>query len=118
MLKQKLTFTPQIQHKDNKNIGFKAGNADKNFTEERLTSYTGLAVVSKYIQAQGFGKLFDNIYKSLSTLPGVTDLAISVGGTLPEYILAYAAVNSAPKNKIIDEYDTHNRINIIDPAVP
>ena len=25
-----------MQHKDNKNIGFKAGNADKNFTEELL----------------------------------------------------------------------------------
>ena len=29
--------------------------------------------------------------------------AISVGGIVPEYILAYAAVNSAPKNMIIDE---------------
>ena len=26
-----------MQYKDNKNIGFKAGKADKNFTEERFT---------------------------------------------------------------------------------
>ena len=65
VLIQKLTFTQQMQHKDNKNIGFKAGNADKNFTEERLTSYTGLAVVSKYIQAQGIGKLFDILFPTV-----------------------------------------------------
>jgi|GEM_PF-6662044 len=34
-----------MQYKDNKNIGFKAGKADKNFTEEQFTSYTGLAVI-------------------------------------------------------------------------
>ena len=29
--------TIKLQYKDNKNIGFKAGKADKNFTEERFT---------------------------------------------------------------------------------
>jgi len=40
-LQQINTHTQQMQDKDNKTIKFKAGKADKNFTEERLTSYTG-----------------------------------------------------------------------------
>ena len=42
-----------MQDKDNKNMEFRVGKADKNFTKKRLMSYTGLTVVSKYIQAQG-----------------------------------------------------------------
>jgi len=81
MLKQKLTLTQQMLNKDNKNIGFKAGNADKNFTEERLTSYTGLALVSKYIQAQGIGKLFDILFptvKQNATKFSTTQIMLSV----------------------------------------
>ena len=51
-----------MQNKSNKTMEFKAGKADKNFTEERLTGYTGLTVVSKYIQAQGIGSLLDGIF--------------------------------------------------------
>ena len=49
---------------------------------------------------------------------GITFSAISSGGTVPEYILAYTAVNSAPKKRIIDEYETHNKIRMIDPVAP
>jgi hypothetical protein len=49
---------------------------------------------------------------------GIIFSAISFGGTVPEYILAYTAVNSAPKKRIIDEYETHNKIRIIEPAAP
>ena len=45
-----------------KTMEFKTGKADKNFTEERLTSYTGLTVVSRYIQAQGIGSLLDGLF--------------------------------------------------------
>ena len=62
MLQQKQTLTQQMQDKSNRIIEFKAGKAEKNFTEERLTSYTGLAVVLKYIEAQGIGKLFDGLF--------------------------------------------------------
>jgi hypothetical protein len=81
LLKQKLAFTQQMHHKDNKNIGFKAGNADKNFTEERLTSYTGLALVSKYIHSQGIGKLFDILFPTVklnATKFSTTQIMLSV----------------------------------------
>jgi len=54
-----------MRDKDNKNMEFRAGKADKNFTEERLTSYTGLTVVSKYVQAQGIGKLLDRLFPTV-----------------------------------------------------
>jgi hypothetical protein len=54
-----------MQDKSNKTIEFRAGKADKNFTEERLTSYTGLTVVLKYIQAQGLGKLLDGLFPTV-----------------------------------------------------
>ena len=54
-----------MRDKSNKTIEFRAGKADKNFTEERLTSYTGLTVVSKYIQAQGIGKLLDRLFPTV-----------------------------------------------------
>ena len=54
-----------MQDKSNNTIKFRAGKADKNFTEERLTSYTGLTVVSKYIQAQGLGKLLDRLFPTV-----------------------------------------------------
>jgi len=65
VLEQKLTFTQQMQDKSNKTIEFKSGKAVKNFTEERLTSYTGLTLVSKYIQAQGPGKLSDRLFPTV-----------------------------------------------------
>jgi hypothetical protein len=54
-------ITQQMQNKSNKTMEFKAGKAEKNFTEERLTNYTGLTIVSKYIQAQGIGCLLDRL---------------------------------------------------------
>ena len=36
-----------MQDKSSKTMEFVAGNAGKNFKEERLTSYTGMTVVSK-----------------------------------------------------------------------
>ena len=54
-----------MRDKSNKTIEFRAGKADKNFTEERLTSYTGLTVVSKYIQAQGIGKLLNRLFPTV-----------------------------------------------------
>jgi len=56
VLEQNQTLTQQMRHKGNKIMEFKAWKADKNFTEELLTGYTGLTVVSKYIQAQGSRK--------------------------------------------------------------
>jgi len=61
-LQQNLTYTQQMQNKDNKTIKFKAGKADKNFTEERLTGYTGLTAVSSYMEAYGLGKLIDGLF--------------------------------------------------------
>ena len=65
VLEQNLTLTQQMQNKSNNTIEFRAGKADKNFTEERLTSYTGLTVVSEYIQTQGIGKLLDRLFPTL-----------------------------------------------------
>ena len=50
VLEHNLTLNQPMQNKSNNTIEFRAGKADKNFLEERLTSYTGLTVVSKYIQ--------------------------------------------------------------------
>ena len=65
VLEQNLALTQQMQDKSNKTIEFRAGKADKYFTEERLTSYTGLTVVSKYIQAQGIGKQLDRVFPTV-----------------------------------------------------
>lgn len=68
-------------NKDIKKIEFKAGIADNNFTEEQLTSYTGLTVVSKYIQEQGVGKLFDILFptvKQNATKFSTTQVMLSV----------------------------------------
>ena len=42
VLEHNLTITLQMKDKSNKTMEFRAGKADKNFTEERLTSYTGV----------------------------------------------------------------------------
>ena len=42
VLEQKQTLIQQMQDKSNKTVEFSAWKIDKNFTEERLTSYTGL----------------------------------------------------------------------------
>jgi len=42
LLQQKQIITQQMQNKSNKTMEFKAGKADKDFTEERLINYTGL----------------------------------------------------------------------------
>src|SRR5450759_4529779 len=65
VLEHNLTLTQQMRDKSSKTMEFKAGKADKNFTEERLTSYTRLTVVSKYIQAQGIGKLLDRLFPTV-----------------------------------------------------
>jgi len=54
-----------MRDKNNKTMEFRAGKANKNFTEEQLTSYTGLTVVSKYIQSQGLGKLLDGLFPTV-----------------------------------------------------
>ena len=59
-----------------------------------------------------------HLYPFFLDLPEIAVSAIFEGGTFPEYIFAYLAVNSAPQNTIIDEYDTHNNIRMIDPAAP
>ena len=51
-----------MQSKVKKTIEFKAGKADKNFTNERLTSFTGLTVVSNYIQKEGLTRLLDKLF--------------------------------------------------------
>jgi len=81
VLKQKLTLTQQMQNKSNKTMEFKAGKADKNFTEERLTNYTGLTIVSKYIQAQGIGHLLDKLFpttKQNATKFSTTQIMLAV----------------------------------------
>lgn len=40
----------------------KARKAYNNFTDNRLTDYTGLTVVSGYIQSQGIGSLSDGLF--------------------------------------------------------
>jgi hypothetical protein len=65
VLKQKRTLTQQMQHKSNKNIEFRVGKANKNFTEERLTSHAGLTVVMDYIQSQGLEKRFDWMFPTI-----------------------------------------------------
>ena len=65
-----------------------------------------------------YEKLNIKSYKVFSKSVGTSTFAMSEGGTIPEYFLAKVAVNSAPKNKIMDEYETHSKIKIIDPAAP
>jgi hypothetical protein len=65
VLERNLTHAQQMQDKSNKTIEFREGKADKNFTEKRLTSYTGLTVVSKYIKVQGLGKLLDGLFPTV-----------------------------------------------------
>jgi|WetSurMetagenome_2_1015567.scaffolds.fasta_scaffold931934_1 hypothetical protein len=65
VLECNLTPTQQMQDKSNKIMEFREGKADKNFTEERLTSYTGFTVVSKYIKSQGLGKLLDRLFPTV-----------------------------------------------------
>lgn len=70
-----------MQHKDNKNLVFKAGKADKNFTDERLTSYTGLTSVSEYVNSQGIDKLFDILFptvKQNATKFSTTQIMLSI----------------------------------------
>jgi len=70
-----------MQNKSNNTIEFRAGKADKNFTEERLTGYTGLTVVSKYIQAQGIGSLLDGLFptaKQNATKFSTTQIMLAV----------------------------------------
>ena len=62
VLEQNLTLVQQMQNKNNQTLEFRAGKANKKFIEERLTSYPGLTVVSKYMQAQGLGKLLDGLF--------------------------------------------------------
>jgi len=70
-----------MQNKSNKTMEFKAGKADKNFTEERLTNYTGLAIVSKYIQTQSLGSLLDGLFpttKQNATKFSTTQIMLAV----------------------------------------
>lgn len=70
-----------MQYKNSKTMVFKAGKADKNFTDERLTNYAGLTVVLHYLRAQGIDKLLDRLFPTVqhnATKFSTTQIMLSV----------------------------------------
>jgi len=47
-----------MHHKSTKNLRFRETKADKSFTSEKLTSYSGLAAINDYVNHLGLFTIF------------------------------------------------------------
>jgi hypothetical protein len=54
-----------MQHKSTKKLSFKPIKVGKNFTSEKLTSYSGLSVINDYVNHLGLFKRLDRVFSTV-----------------------------------------------------